>query len=83
MSADGAADLRRRAAASARTRHGGEAVDAAKEMRWRTKPAPRLKFPDSTLPCAALLAFAEFCLDRLRKSLQTCDDFKLLIRHVV
>ncbi len=35
MSADGAADLRRRAAPSARTRHGGEAIDAAKELRLR------------------------------------------------
>ncbi len=39
-SADGAADLRRRAAPSARTRHGGEAMDAALEIRLRAEPAP-------------------------------------------
>ena len=43
MSADGAADLRRRAAPSARTRHGGEVIDAAEEIRLRAKPAPRFK----------------------------------------
>ncbi len=41
MSADGAADLRRRAAPSARTRHGGEGIDAAEEVRLRAKPASR------------------------------------------
>ncbi len=41
MSADGAADLRRRAAPSARARHGGEAFDAAEEIRLRAKPLPR------------------------------------------
>ncbi len=44
MSADGAADLRRRAAPSARTRHGGAAIDAAEEIRLRAKPAPRFIF---------------------------------------
>ena len=39
MSADGAADLRRRAAPSARTRHGGADIDAAEERRFRAKPA--------------------------------------------
>ncbi len=41
-SADGAADLRRRAAPSARTRHGGDAGDAAEEIRLRAKPGPRM-----------------------------------------
>lgn len=49
MSADGAADLRRRTGPSPRTRHGGEAIDAASEIRLRTKPAPR--FPEHTTPC--------------------------------
>ena len=40
MSADGAADLRRRAAPSARTRHGGDAIDAAEVIRLRVKRAP-------------------------------------------
>ena len=40
LSADGAADLRRRAAPSARTRHGGEDIDAAEEIRLRAKRAP-------------------------------------------
>ncbi len=42
-SADGAADLRRRAAPPARTKNGGEAIDAAKEIRLRAKPAPSRK----------------------------------------
>ncbi len=40
MSADGAADLRRRAAPSARTRHGGDAIDAADKNQLRAKPTP-------------------------------------------
>ena len=42
MSADSEADLRRRAAPSARTRHGGEVIDAAEVILLRVKPAPRI-----------------------------------------
>ena len=50
MSADGAADLRRRAAPSARTRHGGEAIDAAEKFRLRAKPAPRDRAVIASVP---------------------------------
>ena len=42
-SAEGAADLRRRAAPSARTRYSGAAIDAEKKIRLLAKPASSFK----------------------------------------
>ena len=80
MSADGAADLRRRAAPSARTRHGGDDIDAAEAFRLRAKPAPRFLFSDEPI---FFLVAADGCatgfvcrLRRAEMSRSVIDEFR-------